>query len=176
MLGRGLIMPEPKSYGGELCHGKVVQGDAVEACADVPELLEFSDASFDEVALLVCALRVRGGLSAVDLGRDAGLAFLVLDDLADPVGVIGTIGEHDGPSGQIVEEKLRHRRVVGLSGGELELHRQAIADDADVQLGRQSSTTSTDTSVSSLFFGRPPADARARWSNRSSALCRHERR
>ena len=95
---------------------------------------------------------IRGGLSAVDLGRDAGLAFLVLDDLADPVGVIGTIGEHDGPSGQIVEEKLRHRRVVGLSRGELELHRQAIADDADVQLGRQSSTTSTDTSVSSLFF------------------------
>jgi hypothetical protein len=39
-----------------------------------------------------------------------------------------------------------------LSGGELELHRQAIADDADVQLGRQSSTTSTDTSISSLFF------------------------
>lgn len=118
----------------------------------MPELLEFSDASFDEVALLVCPLRVRGGLGAVDLGRDAGLAFLVLDDLADSVGVVGTIGEHDGPSGQIVEEKLRHRRVVGLPGGELELYRQAVADDADVQLGRQSSTTSTDTSVSSLLF------------------------
>jgi len=145
-------MPEPKSYGSELCHGKVVQGDAVEASADVPELLELSDASFDEVALFVCPLRVRGRLSAVGLGRDTGLAFLVLDDLADPVGVISTIGEHDSPSGQIVEEKLRHRRVVGLSGGEFELHRQAIADDADVQLGGQSSTTSTDTSVSSLFF------------------------
>ena len=145
-------MPEPKPNGSELCQGKVVQGDAVEACADVPELLEFSDASFDEVALPVCPLRVRGGVSAIDLGRDAGLAFLVVNHLADPVGVIGTIGEHDGSSGQIVKEKLRHRRVVGLSGGELELHRQAIADDADVQLGRQSSTTSTDTSVSSLFF------------------------
>ena len=145
-------MPEPKSYGSELCHGKVVQGDAVEASADVPELLEFSDASFDEVALLVCPLRVRGGVSAIALGRNAGLASLVLDDLSDPVGVIGTIGEHDSPSGQVVEKKLRHRRVVGLSWGEFELHRQAIADDADVQLGRQSSTTSTDTSVSSLFF------------------------
>jgi len=86
-------MPEPKSYSSELCHGKVVQGDAVEASADVPELLEFSDASFDEVAHLVCPLRVRGGVSAIDLGRDAGLAFLVLDDLADPVGVIGTISD-----------------------------------------------------------------------------------
>jgi hypothetical protein len=63
------------------------------------ELLEFSHASFDEVALLVCPLRVRGWVSASDLGRDAGLAFLVLDDLSDPVGVIGTIGEHDSPSG-----------------------------------------------------------------------------
>ena len=59
--GGRLIMPEPKSYGSELCHGKVVQGDAVEASADVPELLELSDASFDEVALLVCPLRVRAG-------------------------------------------------------------------------------------------------------------------
>lgn len=65
----------------------------------MPELLEFSDASFHEVALLVCPLRVRGGLGTVDLGRDAGPAFLVLDDLADPIGIIGTIGEYDGPSG-----------------------------------------------------------------------------
>jgi hypothetical protein len=35
-------MPELKSYGSELCHGKAVQGDAVEACTDVPELLEIS--------------------------------------------------------------------------------------------------------------------------------------
>jgi hypothetical protein len=39
-----------------------------------------------------------------------------------------------------------------LSRGEFELHRQAIADDPGVQLAGQSSTTSTDTSVSSLFF------------------------
>lgn len=36
-LGCGLIKSEPQSYGSELCHGKVVQGDAVEACGDVPE-------------------------------------------------------------------------------------------------------------------------------------------
>ena len=38
-------MAEPKSYGSELCHGKLVQGDAVEACGGLPELLELSDAS-----------------------------------------------------------------------------------------------------------------------------------
>lgn len=119
----------------------------------MPELLDFSDASFDEVALLVCPLRVRGRLDAVDLGQDVSLAFLVLDDLADPVCIIGTIGEHDRPSGQVVEEKFRYRRVVGLSGVELELNRQAVANGADMKLGRQSSTTSTDASVSSLFFG-----------------------
>lgn len=41
------MMHETKSYGSESCHGNLVQGDAVAASADVPELLEFSDASFD---------------------------------------------------------------------------------------------------------------------------------
>lgn len=146
------LVPEPKSHGSKLGHCKVVRGAAVAACADVPEPLELSDASLDEVAILVYSLRVRSGSSAVDLGRDTGLAFRVRDDHADPVDVMGTIGEHDGPSGQVVQQKLRHRRVFGLSRGEFELHRQAVAEDADVQLGRQSATTSTDTSVSSLFF------------------------
>ena len=65
---------------------------------------------------------------------------------------MNAVGEDDSALRQIVEQKLRHWGVVGLPRGELELHRQAIADDAGVQFGGQSSTTSTDTSASSLFF------------------------
>jgi len=161
LLGRRLIVPWPNSYGGELSDSKVVQGSSVEACADVPELLEFYNASFDEVALRVCPLRVRSGLNAVDLRRYAGLAVLVLGDHADPVGVIGTIGEHDGPRGR----SLRRSSAIGASlacpGGELELNRQAIADDADVQLGRRPPRPRPIQASPACFFGRPPADARA---------------
>lgn len=118
----------------------------------MPELLELVEASFDQVALFVGPLRVGDRLGPVDLGRDADATVLVVDDIADPVGVIGAIREHDSPSRQIVEQNLRHRSVVGLAGRELKLHRQAIADDAGMQLGGQSSATSTDTSASSLFF------------------------
>ena len=51
---------------------------------------------------------------------------MVFDELADPIGIIGTNGEHDRPLGQVVKEKFRHRRVVGLSGGELELYRRPL--------------------------------------------------
>ncbi len=42
--------------------------------------------------------------------------------------------------------------VVHLAGRQLDLDRQAVADDPQMQLRCLSSTTSTDTSVSSLFF------------------------
>ena len=145
-------MPEPQSDGSQLGHGEIVEGEAVEARADVPELLELIEEALDEVALSVGPLRVGDVLGSVSFGRNAGSAVLVLDDVADPVGVVGAVGEHDSAFGQIIEEKLRHRGVVGLSRGEFELHRQAIADDPGVQLAGQSSTTSTDTSASSLFF------------------------
>ena len=80
------------------------------------------------------------------------MLFRSVDDVPDPVGIIGSVGEHDRPFGQIVEKEFRHRCIVGLARREFELHRQAVADDAGVQLGGQSSTTSTDTSASSLFF------------------------
>lgn len=54
-----------------------------------------SDTSLDAVALFLCPLRVGSEPSAVGLGRGTSLALLVLDDLTDPVGVIGTIGEYD---------------------------------------------------------------------------------
>ena len=91
-------------------------------------------------------------VGSIGLGGNAGSAALIVDDVTDPVGVIGPVGEHDRAFGQVVEQKLRHRGVVGLPGRERKLHRQAIANDTGVQLGGQSSATSTDTSVSTLFF------------------------
>ena len=152
LLGCRLIMPEPEADGSQLCHSEIVEGEAIEASADVPEVLELVEEALDEVALFVGPLGEGNVIGSVGFGRDAGSAILVLDDVAYPVGVIGTIGEHDGTLGQIVEEQLRHRGIVGLSGRELKLHRQAVADDTGMQFAGQSSTTSTDTNAGRLFF------------------------
>src|SRR5271168_949365 len=168
-------MPEPEWDGSQLGHGEIVEGEAIEASADVPELLELVEETLDEVAFFVGPLGIGDGFGSVGFRGNAGSAVLVLDDVADPVGVIGTVGKHDSAFVQIIEEKLRHRGVVCLSRREFELHRQAIADDPGMQLGGQSSTTSTDTSASSLFFWAAACCARARWWSRSSALCRHGR-
>jgi hypothetical protein len=51
-----------------------------------------------------------------------------------------------------LQQKLRHRSVVDLTGREFELQRKAVLVHPQMQLGRQSSATATDTSISTLFF------------------------
>ena len=75
-----------------------------------------------------------------------------LDQVPDPVRVVSLVGEDIRACGQIVEQKLGHWCVVHLARRKLDLDWQAVADYPQVQLGGQPSTTSTDTSVSSLFF------------------------
>jgi hypothetical protein len=50
----------------------------------VPELLEFVEEALDEVSLFVGALGVGDVVSAIDFGRNAGLAVLILDDVEPP--------------------------------------------------------------------------------------------
>ena len=47
---------QPQSHGGDFCESQKGCGLSVVACGDVAELLEFVDASLDEIALSVFAL------------------------------------------------------------------------------------------------------------------------
>jgi hypothetical protein len=80
------------------------------------------------------------------------LAVSVFDHVPDPIGVVTLVGDDVGPGRQFIEKKLGHRRITHLARREFELHRQTVADNPGMKLGRQSSTASTDTSISSLFF------------------------
>ena len=79
-------------------------------------------------------------------------AVLVLDQIPDPVCIVALVGDDVGSGRQVIEQEFSHRLIVHLAGREFNLNRQAVADHPQMQLGRQSSATSTDTSVSSLFF------------------------
>ena len=78
-------------------------------------------------------------------------AILIFDQVPDPVRIIAAVGENRCSPGQIVEQDFGHRSVVHLTRREFDLHRKTVADDAQMQLRRQSSTASADTSISSFF-------------------------
>ena len=119
----------------------------------MPELLELVEAPFDEIALLVALFAVGDPVVAMSPRRDVGRAILVLDQLSDPIGIIAFVRQHMRAGRQMAEEQFGHRRVVGFASRQLDLYGKPVADDAQVHLGRQSSTTSTDKSISSLIFG-----------------------
>lgn len=119
---------------------------------DMAELLEFVDAAFDEVALLVFSPAERDIVDPVGFWRDDGCAALILDEIPDPVGIISPVGKQAGALGKVLQEKLGHRRVVHLAGREFELQGKAKLVDAQMQLGGQSSPATADTSISTLFF------------------------
>jgi hypothetical protein len=51
-----------------------------------------------------------------------------------------------------LQEKLCHRRVMRMPGRQFELQGKAVLIHPQVQLGGQSSSAATDTSISTLFF------------------------
>jgi len=116
------------------------------------ELLELSEAALDEVPLFVEPLGVADSIVAVGARRNVGPTIPILNHVPDPVGVVTLVGDDVGPRRQRVEQQFGHGRVVRLARRQLQLHRQAVADHARVQLGGQSSTASTDTSFRRLFF------------------------
>src|SRR5215467_7027262 len=118
----------------------------------MPELLEFVEAAFDQVALPVEALAIGDAIVSVTAGRDVRPTVAVLDQFPDPVGIVAFVSNDISACWQIVEQKFGHGGIIGLAGRQLHLHWQAIADDAGMELAGQSSAASTDRSASSLFF------------------------
>jgi hypothetical protein len=64
-LGCRLIKPEPQAETSDFDHCQVVQGVAVVAGCNMPELLEFVEAALDQVAFLVFRLAVDDAVIAI---------------------------------------------------------------------------------------------------------------
>ena len=77
---------------------------------------------------------------------------LVFNALPDPVGIVTSVRQQACAFGEVLEEQLGHRCVMSLAGGQFELQGKAMLVHAQMQLGGQSSTATTDTSISTLFF------------------------
>jgi hypothetical protein len=70
--------------------------------------------------------------------QNVGRGTLVLDQLADSVGVVCLVSKHDGARPVMVEQRVGDLPVVRLSGGQAEPDREPLRiDDDDVDLGRK---------------------------------------
>ena len=68
-----------------------------------------------------------------DVGRGSG----GFDLPAQPVGVIGFVGEHDGARAETVEQLISDLSVMRLTGGQAEPDREPLRVDDDVDFGRE---------------------------------------
>ena len=119
---------------------------------DVAELLELVDAAFDEIAFSILALVELNVPDPVGFRRNDGRTVLIFNQLPDPICVVALVGKKASARRQVLQEKLGHRRVMHVAWREFELQGKAIAVHPQMQLRRQSSSTTTDTSISTLFF------------------------
>ena len=115
-------------------------------------MLQFAEEALDEIALAVERLAEAGLLFAVGFGRNVGNGALRLDQVADAVGVIGLVAEHDGAWGKAIEEGEGSRRIMRLARAQAEPDREPLAIDERVDLGRETASGTTETMILTPLF------------------------
>ena len=100
-------------------------------------MLQLGKEPLDEVALAVEPLAEARFSAPVALGRDVGRGALVLNQLADAVGVIDLVREHDSARAEMVQQCVDDLPVMRLPRGQAEPDRETLRIDDDVDLGRE---------------------------------------
>jgi len=100
-------------------------------------VLQLGEEPLDQVALAVEPLAEAGLPAPVALRRYVGGGTLVLDQLADTVGIVGLVGQHDGAWTEAVEQRVGDLPIVRLPCCQAEPDREALRVDDDVDLGRE---------------------------------------
>ena len=112
---------------------------------DASPVFEASEEIFDPVSLSVEDGIVREAAFVVAMGRDAGGDAACVEGLAEPVAVVGPIGEQDSRVGQARCQGPGPDVVVALSFGEEEAQGAAPAIAQDVQLAGQAASAPSDS-------------------------------
>mgnify|MGYP000992864359 CR=1 FL=1 len=152
-LGRGL-KPCPESGCREEYSGQEVSGELVVSGCDPPEMLQFVEEPFDEVAQSV-KRAVDGALDASVAGRgDVTTATVASDQVEDGHGVVASVGDYVAEPSSLQEGG--YGGLIGrLSLRQNDPHRQPATVDQSVDLRGQSTTRTTDGVIRAPFF--PPA-------------------
>ena len=100
-------------------------------------MLQLGEEPLDQVSLALEPLAEARLPLAVALRRDVRRGTQVLDQLADAVGVVGLVRQHDSARVEMVEQRVGDLPVMCLACGQAEPDREALRVDDDVDLGRE---------------------------------------
>ena len=145
-------MAEPNPRCGKLDHGEVVGGELLVACGDASEMFDLVKETLNWVAQAIEQWAEGMRLVAVAAIGDDRHGLLGLDAGADPVRVVGLVGEHEAVGPKLLQEDLGGRGVVALAWGQEKTKRQSLGVDQGMVLGRQSSPRATHATISAPFF------------------------
>ena len=118
-------------------HGEEVGGELVVTGGDAAEVLQLGEEPLDQIALAVESLAEAGLPSPVALGRNVGRSALVLDHLADAVGIVGLVRQHDGARSEVVEQSVGDLAIMCLARRQAEPDREPLRIDDRVDFGRE---------------------------------------
>src|SRR5512143_3053621 len=122
--------------------------ELVIAGRDPAELLELADEPLDPVALPIGLAIAIGVLRLVGPARDNRDDALAAQDLEQPRGRVGLVGDHGGrlpawpatpagAQGACLEQRSNAEQVMALAAGQVERHRPAVDVGTKVELGRE---------------------------------------
>ena len=124
----------------------------VEACCDSAGVLDLVEEALDEVALSVQDFAVAPGHTPASGRRNAGPDAALAQELAEPVGVVGLVGDEAAVGRQDVDESRNGSEVMRLSRCQSQSDRQPTAIDHRVDLGGQAAARAPDRFLA-VFLG-----------------------
>ena len=117
-------------------------------------MIQAAEHDLDAAAAFVAALVVFDGLVPYFPARDAGRDPLFLQGVAEPVGIITSVGQHPLRFGQTVEQSRRARVIADLPGGHEEADRTTVRIGHSMQLGIHAAFRAPDQASRAPFFTR----------------------
>ena len=149
-------MAQPELGGGEFEHGEEVGGVFFVSGGEASEVFDAIEEALDAIARPIEYRAEARFPATMDHRRDVWSRAGGLDLAAQPVGIVGLVGQHDGALVQVPEQLLGDRAIARLARRQDQFERQTIGVDERVDL-RGESTSRTTQSVS---FDPPfPPDA-----------------
>lgn len=147
-------------------------GASIISSCNAPPVLDPAEHVFDMVPLLIERFVIVCRLLSLFARRDAGGSPFFLQSVAEPVGIVTTIGKQFSGFRQAVKQVPGTLIVAGIACREKEQQGPAQSVCHGVQLGVQAAFCSSDTAGKNPFFSKLAAVRWAfRWLDRSSA-CR----
>jgi hypothetical protein len=134
----------PDEDSDDLNGGKEVDGVLLEAGSDPAGVLEPVEEALDEIALSIQDFAVVAWHAPASGGRNAGPDAALAQERAQPVGIIGLVGNEAAVGRQDVDQRGHGCEIVRLPWRQSQPDRQSAAIDHGMDLGGQAAARAPD--------------------------------